>query len=211
MNLKPPNYWDKEIKRLLKRIKTHNRKENLIVFYGSSTIRLWVQLPKDLSPHNVINLGFGGSSYAWCLRYFNILFDTITPQRIIFYAGENDLGEGLTIQQVLDNFRMLVEKAKLTFPKAKISVISIKPSPNRKRLSKKFIELNSMYKKYISSIEGGTYIDLYHPMLNQMGSIRSELYLSDGLHLSRLGYEIWSSVLKKFLNVQEKKNEQNCK
>ena len=210
MNLKPPNYWDKEIKRLLKRIKTHNRKENLIVFYGSSTIRLWVQLPKDLSPHNVINLGFGGSSYAWCLRYFNILFDTITPQRIIFYAGENDLGEGLTIQQVLDNFRMLVEKAKLTFPKAKISVISIKPSPNRKRLSKKFIELNSMYKKYISSIEGGTYIDLYHPMLNQMGSIRSELYLSDGLHLSRLGYEIWSSVLKKFLNVQ-KKNEQNCK
>tara|TARA_B100000941_G_C28431496_1_gene514503 strand:- start:121 stop:756 length:636 start_codon:yes stop_codon:yes gene_type:complete len=211
MNLKPPNYWDKEIKRLLKRIKTHNRKENLIVFYGSSTIRLWVHLSKDLSPHNVINLGFGGSSYAWCLRYFNILFDTITPQRIIFYAGENDLGEGLTIQQVLDNFRMLVEKAKLTFPKAKISVISIKPSPNRKRLSKKFIELNSMYKKYISSIEGGTYIDLYHPMLNQMGSIRSELYLSDGLHLSRLGYEIWSSELKKFLNLQEKKNEQNCK
>ena len=205
MNLKPPNYWDKEIKRLLKRIKTHNRKENLIVFYGSSTIRLWVQLPKDLSPHNVINLGFGGSSYAWCLRYFNTLFDTITPQRIIFYAGENDLGEGLTIQQVLDNFRMLVEKARLTFPKAKISVISIKPSPNRKRLSKKFIELNSMYKKYISSIEGGTYIDLYHPMLNQMGSIRSELYLSDGLHLSRLGYEIWSSELKKFLNLQEKK------
>ena len=159
----------------------------------------------------MINLGFGGSSYAWCLRYFNTLFDTITPQRIIFYAGENDLGEGLTIQQVLDNFRMLVERARFTFPKVKISVISIKPSPNRKGLSKKFIELNSMYKKYISSINGGTYIDLYHPMLNQMGSIRSELYLSDGLHLNRLGYKIWSNELKKFLNVQEKINEQNCK
>ncbi len=206
MDLKPPNYWDKEIKRLLKRIKTHNRKENLIVFYGSSTIRLWVQLPRDLSPHNVINLGFGGSSYAWCLRYFNTLFDTITPQRIIFYAGENDLGEGLTIQQVLDNFRMLVEKVRYTFPKTKISVISIKPSPNRKGLSKKFVELNSMYKKYILSVEGGTYIDLYHPMLNQMGSIRSELYLSDGLHLNRLGYKIWSNELNKFLNLQEKIN-----
>lgn len=206
MDLKPPNYWDKEIKRLLKRIKTHNRKENLIVFYGSSTIRLWVQLPRDLSPHNVINLGFGGSSYAWCLRYFNTLFDKITPQRIIFYAGENDLGEGLTIQQVLDNFRMLVEKVRYTFPKTKISVISIKPSPNRKGLSKKFVELNSMYKKYILSVKGGTYIDLYHPMLNQMGSIRSELYLSDGLHLNRLGYKIWSNELNKFLNLQEKIN-----
>ena len=207
MDLKPPNYWDKEIKRLLKRIKNHNKKEHLIVFYGSSTIRLWVHLQKDLSPHNVINLGFGGSSYAWCLRYFNTLFDTVTPQRIIFYAGENDLGEGLPVQQVLDDFRMLVEKAKYTFPKAKITVISIKPSPNRNGLSKKFKELNSMYKKYILSIEGGTYIDLFNPMLNKMGSIRSELYLSDGLHLNRLGYNIWSNELKKFLNLQEKLNE----
>ncbi|OUT96030.1 MAG: hypothetical protein CBB92_10700 [Flammeovirgaceae bacterium TMED32] len=207
MNLKPPDNWEKEIKRLQKRISTHHQKEHLIVLYGSSSIRLWVHLQKDLAPHNVLNLGFGGSSYAWCLRYFNTLFDRIVPQRIIFYAGENDLSQGLPVQQVFNDFRMLIEKVRNTFPKVKISVISIKPSPSRATLSEKFQELNAMYKKYMISIEGGTILDLYYPMLTSMGCIKSDLYLSDGLHLNRKGYEIWSYELKKFLDLQKQLNE----
>ena len=203
MNLKPPDNWEKEIKRLQKRIKLHHQKERLIVLYGSSSIRLWVHIQKDLAPYNVLNLGFGGSSYAWCLRYFNTLFDTIAPQRIIFYAGENDLSQGLPVQQVFNDFRMLVEKVRNTFPKVKITVISIKPSPSRVTLSGKFQELNAMYKKYMVSIEGGTILDLYYPMLTSIGHIKSDLYLSDGLHLNRKGYEIWSYELKKFLDLQE--------
>jgi len=162
-----------------------------------------VHIQKDLAPYNVLNLGFGRSSYAWCLRYFNILFDTIAPQRIIFYAGENDLSQGLPVQQVFNDFRMLVEKVRNTFPKVKITVISIKPSPSRTTLSGKFQELNAMYKKYMVSIEGGTILDLYYPMLTSIGHIKSDLYLSDGLHLNRKGYEIWSYELKKFLDLQE--------
>lgn len=207
MNLKPPDNWEKEIKRLQKRISTHHQKEHLIVLYGSSSIRLWVHLQKDLAPHNVLNLGFGGSSYAWCLRYFNTLFDRIVPQRIIFYAGENDLSQGLPVQQVFNDFRMLIEKVRNTFPKVKISVISIKPSPSRATLSEKFQELNAMYKKYMMSIDGGTILDLYYPMLTSMGCIKSDLYLSDGLHLNRKGYEIWSYELKKFLDLQKQLNE----
>ncbi len=203
MNLKPPDNWEKEIKRLQKRIKIHHQKERLIVLYGSSSIRLWVHIQKDLAPYNVLNLGFGGSSYAWCLRYFNTLFDTIAPQRIIFYAGENDLSQGLPVQQVFNDFRMLVEKVRNTFPKVKITVISIKPSPSRATLSGKFQELNAMYKKYMVSIEGGTILDLYYPMLTSIGHIKSDLYLSDGFHLNRKGYEIWSYELKKFLDLQE--------
>ena len=203
MNLKPPDNWEKEIKRLQKRIKIHHQKGHLIVWYGSSSIRLWVHIQKDLAPYNVLNLGFGGSSYAWCLRYFNTLFDTIAPQRIIFYAGENDLSQGLPVQQVFNDFRMLVEKVRNTFPKVKITVISIKPSPSRATLSGKFQELNAMYNKYMVSIEGGTILDLYYPMLTSIGHIKSDLYLSDGLHLNRKGYEIWSYELKKFLDLQE--------
>jgi len=203
MDLKPPDNWGKEIKRLQKRISTHHKKEHLIVLYGSSSIRLWVHLQKDLAPYNLLNLGFGGSSYAWCLRYFNTLFDTIAPQRIIFYAGENDLSQGLPVQQVFNDFRMLVEKVRNTFPKVKITVISIKPSPSRATLSEKFQELNAMYKKYMVSIEGGTILDLYYLMLTSIGHIKSDLYLSDGLHLNRKGYEIWSYELKKFLDLQE--------
>ena len=207
MNLKPPDNWEKEIKRLQKRISTHHQKEHLIVLYVSSLIRLWVHLQKYLAPHNVLNLGFGGSSYAWCLRYFNKLFDSIAPQRIIFYAGENDLSQGLPVQQVFNDFRMLSEKVRDTFSKIKITIISIKPNPSRATLSEKYQELNAMYKKYLISIEGGTILDLYYPMLTSMGHIKSDLYFSDGLHLNRKGYEIWSYELKKFLDLQEQLNE----
>ena len=98
---------------------------------------------------------------------------------------------------------MLVEKVRNTFPKVKITVISIKPSPCRATLLGKFQELNAMYKKYMVSIEGGTILDLYYPMLTSIGHIKSDLYLSDGLHLNRKGYEIWSYELKKFLDLQE--------
>src|ERR1700761_6083780 len=64
------------------------------LFYGSSSIRLWVTLDKDFEGYQPVNLGFGGSTLAACVWFFERIMAPYHPKRLIIYAGDNDLGDG---------------------------------------------------------------------------------------------------------------------
>ena len=63
------------------------------VFYGSSSIRLWITLAEDFDPR-VLNLGFGGSTLEACDYFFSRLVMPVSPRSLLLYAGDNDLGDG---------------------------------------------------------------------------------------------------------------------
>ena len=46
-----------------------------IIFYGSSTIRLWKSLNEDFKDVDVINLGFGGAYIDSLSKNFNLLIN----------------------------------------------------------------------------------------------------------------------------------------
>ncbi|NIP39019.1 MAG: hypothetical protein GWO07_09850, partial [Candidatus Dadabacteria bacterium] len=58
--------------KLLERKKV-GTKENPVVFYGSSSVRLWERLDEDFAGHEVLNLGFGGATIDYCAYYFDRL------------------------------------------------------------------------------------------------------------------------------------------
>ena len=43
------------------------------------------------------------------------------------------------------------------------------------------------------------YVDTASPMLNKGGKPKSSLFVRDSLHLSREGYDLWSSIVKPIL------------
>ena len=43
------------------------------------------------------------------------------------------------------------------------------------------------------------YLDLYPLFINTDGSIKSELFQEDGVHLSSRGYEVWMNAVEKYL------------
>ncbi|MFM7320217.1 MAG: GDSL family lipase, partial [Armatimonadota bacterium] len=47
--------------------------------------------------------------------------------------------------------------------------------------------------------DGLTFVDVATPMLRADGTPRPELYLSDRLHMTRAGYDLWTSVLRPHL------------
>ncbi len=57
-----------------------------VIFYGSSSIRLWSSLATDFNDVEVINLGFGGSTLAACAWFFERLVPPRQPRSIVFYA-----------------------------------------------------------------------------------------------------------------------------
>ena len=199
----PPAIWCNEIKRLKRRINKLEKQENLIAFYGSSSVRLWVNMKRDLGPFNVVNLGFGGSTFAWCIHYFDEIFKEANPSKIVLYAGENDLNDGKTPQEVLSGCMELVQLIKNKYPGIELALISLKPSVEREHLIPLVMETNLMLSKYFITELNAQYINVFAQMITTDNRPIPELYLSDGLHLNKQGYALWSTAIKKALQAAD--------
>ena len=192
--------WQAEIRQLREKSKAKQHESGLIAFYGSSSIRLWEDMEEDLIPHNVINLGFGGSSYRWCDHFFEEVFEFVQPSKIILYAGDNDLGGGTPHQEILGHILSLLNKIKRSYGSLPIGLISVKPSPDRLHLKEKIETLNSELLSISRHLRAGSYINIYREMLNFDGTLRPELFLEDQLHLNTKGYKLWKKVVKDHLD-----------
>jgi lysophospholipase L1-like esterase len=166
-----------------------------VVFYGSSSIRLWTNLAEDLGDPRIVNLGFGGSTLAACSHYFERLVVPRQPASLIVYAGDNDLGDGRTAHDVIGSFRELLAQVDTRLGPIPFAFISIKPSPARWHLIDAIQLANATILEDLKARPNSTYIDVFKTMLKPDGSPRQELFAEDGLHLSREGYRVWAEQI----------------
>ena len=202
MNPEPDdlNMWEEEISLLVQKSRNYGEQNDLIAFYGSSSIRLWEQMESDLTPHQVLNLGFGGSSYFWCDLHFEEVFQALNPKKIVLYAGDNDLENDTPHEVILGHILSLINKIRNKYGNIPLGIISVKPSPIRLYLKEKIELLNSVLLAISRNLENGSYINIYREMLNFDGTVRPELFLEDQLHLNPKGYELWKDVIKDHLD-----------
>jgi lysophospholipase L1-like esterase len=169
------------------------------VFYGSSSFRLWSTLAEDFDPR-VVNLGFGGSTLEACDYFFSRLIPPVKPRSVLLYAGDNDLGDGRDPEQVLGWFRSLAGKVERSLGAIPLGFVSVKPSPARYLIIDRIRRLNELILHEISLHPSAYYVDVFTPMLDDVGKPRLRYFLEDGLHLSHEGYRLWSSLLEPFRN-----------
>jgi lysophospholipase L1-like esterase len=163
-----------------------------VAFYGSSSIRLWSNMAADLGDPRIVNLGFGGSTLAACVHFFERLLVPRRPGSMVLYAGDNDLGDGRSPIDVLGSFRDLTRKLDTHLGPIPFAFISIKPSPARGPLIDSIRTANEMIRRELTLRPNTQYIDVFGPMLGPEGRPRRELYSEDGLHLSPAGYRLWA-------------------
>jgi lysophospholipase L1-like esterase len=176
-------------------------KKESIVFYGSSSIRLWSTLEKDFSDAqmSVINRGFGGSTLKQCWQQFKRIILPLDPRLLIIYAGENDISQDQSPISVQSIFQQLISTIRRFFPSLPVVFISIKPSPSR---VSKIIQVNitnHLIKEDIKHMNNVYYIDIFDQMLTNNGIPRSELFVSDNLHMNEQGYDIWTREVRNYL------------
>ncbi len=178
-------------------------KQDSIVFYGSSSIRLWSTLIDDFSNTqlNIINRGFGGSTLEQCSQQFKRIILPLEPRLLILYAGENDLSENQTATTIQTIFRQFIQTTRRIFPVLPIVFISIKPSPSRLNLLHQQNLTNHLIKEDIQKMENIYYIDIFNEMLTANHTPRSELFASDNLHLNQQGYAIWTRAIQDYLQT----------
>ncbi|WP_442483647.1 SGNH/GDSL hydrolase family protein [Aeoliella sp. SH292] len=194
---KKPLPWAKEMAEFAAADAEHPMAPGGVVFVGSSSIRLW-DLEKSFSGMDPmpLNRGFGGSVMSDTVRNAELLVLKHKPRLILVYAGDNDIANGKTAEQVADDFAKLVEIVHKDLPDTRIAYIAIKPSLSRWKLADKMQDANARIAKQCEESEQLTFIDVWQPMLDAEGQPRGELFREDGLHLNDEGYELWTSVVK---------------
>jgi lysophospholipase L1-like esterase len=171
-----------------------------IVFYGSSSLRLWETLERDFPGLDIVNLAFGGSTLAACCWFFKRLVPAQVPDAMVVYAGDNDLGDGRHPEEVFLYFENMMALILQNCGEIPVAFLSIKPSLSRQYLADSIQYTNKIIKDEIDRVYPNcTFIPVYNEMLAN-GLPDSRLYQDDDLHLSELGYQLWKVILtEKFL------------
>lgn len=171
-----------------------------VVFVGSSTIRLWPHLAQDFSQvANVLQRGVGGSTMAEHSVLEHQLVGQYRPRQVVVYAGDNDLVEGHTPLQVLHSFARFANAVRAEAPNARITFISVKPSPSREKILPQVRETNNIVSAYLRTLGNSDYVDVFTPMLGVDGRPRTELFRGDQLHMNATGYALWQSLIASHL------------
>ena len=187
--------FEVEIQNLEKSIENQKDLIDPIVFYGSSTIRLWKGMKNDFNGLNVINLGFGGALIKDLSKNFSRLFRKIKPSVIVLYLGGNDLTLGYSAEKIVKKIRKFLELVFKNYPNIKIINMSIKPSFERINDIKKIEKINSLMTAESSRNKNLIQLNFYEKIINK-GVINQSLYLRDGLHFNDLGYKILVNEVK---------------
>jgi GDSL-like Lipase/Acylhydrolase family len=180
-----------------------------VLFVGSSSIVLWKPtLAADMAPLPVINRGFGSSH----IEHVNLWFDEIVapyhPRSIVFYAGENDLNAGKPVTRVLADFDAFMAKKTAALGATPVYFISVKPSKQRLAELPQQTELNDAIRTRAAQRSDLHYIDVVPLMLDH--GVPRDIYLPDGLHMSRDGYVLWSAAVKAALLPDDSAELRRC-
>jgi lysophospholipase L1-like esterase len=193
-------WYEEEVRALEKRVRTGPIPRRPVVFYGSSSVRLWSTLATDLALPSALNLGFGGSTLEACTYFFERLVIPAAPASLIVYAGDNDLGDGRSPENVLTFFESLADKVQKNLPGVPFAFVSIKPSPARFAIIDRIRRTNDLIRREIDRRKMGLFISVFETMLDDKGQPRASLFLEDGLHLSPAGYRVLAGVLANYRN-----------
>ncbi len=194
--------WESEIEKFEQLDVTKSYPSDAILFAGSSSIRMWSTIGKDMLPYNVIQRGYGGAKLSDFAVYADRIIYPHPCQAIVIFiandiAGNDDDKSPLEVSQL---FRKTLYIIRRKFADTPVFWISITPTPSRWHVWPEIREANELIKEICESHRSTYYIDTEKYFTNANGLPRSELFLEDKLHLNEQGYRIWSGIIKNDLN-----------
>jgi hypothetical protein len=196
-----PQRFNKEVIEIKAKDSTLTSTRHLILFTGSSSIRLWKDVRTRFEGYNVWNTGFGGSQMSDMFYYADDLIIPYHPDKVFIYEGDNDIAEGKKADDILKDAKKLIAFIRPQLRrKTMIYFITPKPSIKRWELRDTYVDYITKLKAYASTQRKIEVIDVWTPMLDQNGNVKYELFLEDNLHMNEKGYDIWTKTLMPYVS-----------
>lgn len=196
-----PRVWAQSVAELVRDTRARGELEGAVLFIGSSSIRFWSTLDRDMQPMVTIRHGFGGAKLADVEFYAEELVNAFAPRAVVVFAGTNDLSPGNTKppEVLLDTYRGFVAKVRADLPSTQIYFIGITPTLLRWDVWDIIRDTNELIRGFCEEQTRLHYIETGPPLLGPDGEPNADNYRFDGLHLSERGYEIWTDIIRERL------------
>lgn len=194
--------YEKELQTLDKRAASEPS-ECDVLFFGSSSIRMWSTLAEDMAPLRVINRGYGGATLRDIFYNYERVFAHYQPKAIVLFCDNDISGDpnhDVTIAENIDLYRMIFTRLSREYPDAPRYFLSIKYTEARKGIRHKQQMLNEMMQEIAERTGLFTYVDVNSLLLNEDGNPDPKYFLGDRLHITREAYALWAEELKEAMN-----------
>jgi hypothetical protein len=191
--------WENDIQQFEQLDKSEKYSENSILFAGSSSIRLWNTLERDMAPYPVIQRGFGGSKLSDMVVYAERTFNPHPCKAIVIFIANDITGndQDKSPQEVAGLFRYVLRIIRKTHPETPVFWIAITPTPSRWKVWPEIVKANNLIKNICETQKNSYFIRTDFAFLNENGLPKDELFREDKLHLNDEGYKVWTKIIKK--------------
>jgi len=190
--------YAEDIKRFKENDKLNPPPQHAILFAGSSSFTMWTDVQDYFPGFTIINRGFGGSTLQDLIRYAEDVIFPYLPKQVVIYCGENDVAYSDTVtgEVVFGRFRTLFGMIRDKLPGAKITYISMKPSPSRWNMADRMRTGNELIRQFLETKENTSFVNVWDDMLNEEGLPDPSIFLEDMLHMNSNGYAIWQKRIE---------------
>ena len=184
-----------------------------IVLIGDSITHFWGGLPSDHAANGqkawdhafkglkVLNLGFGWDrtqNVLWRLEHGE--FDGLHPKTVVVNIGTNNLvatenARSNTPEEIVQGILTIRDKIHSKSPPSRIIIMGVFPrsgstSPFRQSIR----TINQLLSEALDRSPDTTFLDIGSQFLKPNGELLPDV-MSDALHPSEMGYEIWAKAL----------------
>ncbi len=199
------SYYDKKCEAYF--LENANSAKGQIVFIGDSITDLYVldDYYADL-PLAVYNRGIGGDTTEGVLKRIDVSVIDLNPSKVVLMIGTNDVNAKRENEEIIDTYEQIVDKIRTELPGADLYCMSIIPqgkaledytSVDVDLSTRKILAINTEIEK-IAEEKGAYYIDLFAYLSDGDNYLLGE-YSDDALHLNAAGFEVWTDLLKPYL------------
>lgn len=174
-------------------------KKNGIVFLGDSITEAceWTELFKN---NEAYNRGIAGDMTDGVLRRLDPILEA-EPRKIFLMIGVNDLIRH-SVEDITDNYGLILKRIKKESPSTKVYVQSVLPVNNQVRqtsvFNKDIIQLNDGIEEWAHQIDF-PYLNLYDLFLDENGNLDAK-YTQDGIHLNGKAYLVWKNAIAEYID-----------
>src|SRR5215831_18018933 len=148
-----------------------------ILFAGDSQFFRWKTVHEDLPDYTLINRGIDSFQLRDMIHYVDRLTIPYQPRLIVMHVGGNDLHNGRTPAQVLEDFKTFVALVHAKLPGVPIIFSSTTPGPARWDEAPQRVAANRVIRDYIATQPDLRFIDLWDAMLTVDGKPREDIWV----------------------------------
>jgi GDSL-like Lipase/Acylhydrolase family len=190
--------WERDIRHFEHLDSVEKYPSDAVMFAGSSSIRLWSTLRRDMDPFPVIQRGYGGANLTDFSFFAGRILYPHPCRAIVLFIANDITGSQAdkTPEEVRDLFLNVLNTIRQKFPETPVFWIEITPTGLRWKVWPQIEKANRLIQEECKKQPNTYFIPTKDFFLDSSGLPKDELFREDRLHLNDKGYAVWTSVIR---------------